>query len=397
MRRCRIVSLLGVILCFLLGFSATKKQVSFASTNELISEEEISQSIDKQLGDLDFSELDKIIAGFSDSEKLFFQDSNFIDKISKLLSGDFEEQESIFVSIVTILFDQLLQILPFVSIIVAISLIGDIVQGLKPSSNKSISNIIHFLSYGVVVSLVLVIIVKMISVATSTITALQTQMNGIFPILLTLLTAVGGTTSVSLYQPAMALLANTILNLFNYLLLPIFIFSVVFSIISNLSNTVKLDKFSSFFNSCFKWIVGLVFTIFTAFVSLQGITAGTIDGISIRTAKYAIRSYVPLIGGYIGDGMGLILASSSLIKNAVGVGGLLMTGAAILSPLIQMILFMLALKLIAAIVQPLGNKQVANLLGSLSKNMVLLIVLLVGVAFVYFILLGLVMCSANVF
>lgn len=397
MRRCGIVSLLGVILCFLLGFSATKKQVSFASTNEFISEEEISQSIDKQLGDLDFSELDKIIAGFSDSEKLFFQDSNFIDKISKLLSGDFEEQESIFVSIVTILFDQLLQILPFVSIIVAISLIGDIVQGLKPSSNKSISNIIHFLSYGVVVSLVLVIIVKMISVATSTITALQTQMNGIFPILLTLLTAVGGTTSVSLYQPAMALLANTILNLFNYLLLPIFIFSVVFSIISNLSNTVKLDKFSSFFNSCFKWIVGLVFTIFTAFVSLQGITAGTIDGISIRTAKYAIRSYVPLIGGYIGDGMGLILASSSLIKNAVGVGGLLMTGAAILSPLIQMILFMLALKLIAAIVQPLGNKQVANLLGSLSKNMVLLIVLLVGVAFVYFILLGLVMCSANVF
>ena len=130
-------------------------------------------------------------------------------------------------------------------------------------------------------------------------------------------------------------------------------------------------------------------------MTFQGITASSIDGISIRTAKYAIRSYVPILGSYLSDGMGLILASSNLIKNAVGMGGLLLMLSSILSPLIELILFMLALKLIAGVVQPLGSSQVANFVSSLSKSMVLLIVLLIGVGFLYFILLGLVMCSAN--
>ena len=94
--------------------------------------------------------------------------------------------------------------------------------------------------------------------------------------------------------------------------------------------------------------------------------------------------------------MGLILVSSNLIKNAVGATGLFLLLATILSPLIQLILFMLALKLIAGILEPLGNKQIANFVSSLSKSLVLLIVLIIGLAFIYFIMLGLVMCSANV-
>ncbi len=171
----------------------------------------------------------------------------------------------------------------------------------------------------------------------------------------------------------------------------------MFSIVSNLSNTVKLSKFTAFFDSTFKWLTGLIFTIFTAFLSIQGITAGSIDGISMKTAKYAIRSYVPLLGSYLSDGMGLILASSNLIKNAVGAAGLFMLLATILSPLIELIIFMLALKLIAGIVEPLGSRQIANFISSISKSMVLLIVILIAVAFIYFIMIGLVMCSANLF
>ena len=258
------------------------------------------------------------------------------------------------------------------------------------------SNIIHFVTYGIIVVLVLSITVRMVSLTTNTLQSMKSQMDAIFPILLTLLTAIGGTASTTVYQPAMALLTGTILNLFTYVLLPIFIFSVVFSIVSNLSNTVKLDKFTSFFNSTYKWLTGLIFTIFTAFLSIQGITAGSIDGISIRTAKYAIKSYVPILGSYISDGMGLVLLSTNLIKNAVGAAGLFLLLATILSPLIEIILFMLALKLIAGIVEPLGNKQIANFISSLSKSMVLLIALIIGTAFIYLIMLGLIMCSANI-
>lgn len=404
MKKC--LALFPLILFLFIALSTATKpsaeyhineQVFATSSSGGITEDEINNEIASQLNDLDFSELDKVINNFSIGQASIFGEGSFVDKIFKLLSGEFDTGQGLFKSIINVFLNGLVDLLPIMSLIIAISLIGNMIQGLQPSSNgKSLSNIIHFVSYGVVVVLVLSIVIKMIALTTNTLTTIQNQMNAIFPILLTLLTAIGGTSSAALYQPAMGILTNGIINLFTYVLLPIFIFSIVFSVVSNLSNTVKLDKFTSFFNSTYKWMIGLIFTIFSAFLSLQGITAGTIDGISIRTTKYAIRSYVPIVGSYISDGMGLILASSNLIKNTVGAGGLLLMLASLLAPLIEMIIFMLALKLIAGIIEPLGNRQIANFISSLSKSMVLLIALLFGVAFVYFIMLGLIVSSANI-
>ena len=390
-----LITLLLLVLSLTLPSTATYAEDSQTIEEDL--EEELGQEIDNQLGNLDLSSLEDILNSLTDGELAIFGSNSFIGKLQDLINGNFEDGTSLWSALLNLFFENILSLLPIISIIIAVSLLGSMIQGLKPANNgKSISNIIHFVTYGVIVVLVLSITVKMVTLTTNTMQSMKSQMDAIFPLLLTLLTAVGGTTSTSVYQPAMAMLSGLIMNLFTYVLLPIFIFSVVFSVVSNLSNNVKLDKFTSFFNSTYKWLIGLIFTVFTAFLSIQGITAGSIDGISIRTARYAIRSYIPILGSYISDGMGLILVSSNLIKNAVGATGLFILLATILSPLIQLILFMLALKLIAGILEPLGNKQIANFVSSLSKSLVLLIVLIIGLAFIYFIMLGLVMCSANV-
>ncbi len=392
------IIILFILFCPTIGKITTySENINSSSTTDENLEQELEDEVKEQINELDFSSLEELLQALSDGELAIFGGSSFIEKLNNLLKGNFEDGSSLWTSILTIFFENLLSLLPIISIIIAVSLIGSMLQGLKPYNNgKSMANIIHFVTYGIIVVLVLSITVKMVTTTTNTIGNIKAQMDAIFPILLTLLTAIGGTASTTVYQPAMTLLTGTILNLFTYILLPIFIFSVIFSIVSNLSNSIKLEKFTSFFNSTFKWLTGLIFTIFTAFLSIQGITAGSIDGISIRTAKYAIKSYIPILGSYISDGMGIILLSSNLIKNAVGAAGLFMLLATILSPLIELILFMLALKLIAGIIEPLGNKQIANFISSLSKSMVLLIVLIIGIAFIYFIMLGLIMCSANV-
>ena len=377
------------------SFSSNAVSVESAASNN--SYDDIQQEVEDQLGEFNFDSIDKIISQFNSKQAALFGDNNFLSKIIKLISGDFDDSGSLWKNLLNVFLENILNIIPIISLIIAIALLGNMLQGLKPSSNgKSMTNIIQFVTYGFIVILIMSIVTKMIASTTNTLLSVQAQMDAIFPILLTLLTAIGGSISVSVYQPAMAMIAGIILNLFTHLLLPIFIFSIVFSIVSNLSGTIKLNKFTDFFTSTFKWLTGLIFTIFTAFISIQGITAGSIDGVGIKTAKYAIRSYVPMLGSYISDGMGLMLVSSNLIKNAVGAAGLFMLLATILSPIIQMVIFILALKLIAGIVEPLGNKQISNLISSISKSMVLLIVLLIGVSFVYFILIGLVMCSANI-
>ncbi len=395
MKKTLIILILILIFVFPIGCSsATKTQATSSESN---SYQEIDDEILKQLNGLNFDSLDDILNQLTSGQIVIFGGRTFYEKLMKLIKGEFDNGKSLWSSILNLFFDDIVGLIPFISLIIAVSLMGSMLQGLKSNSNgKSVSNLINFVTYGIIVVMVLTIVAKMITITTNTIYSIKSQMEIIFPILLTFLSAIGGTVSASIYQPAMALLTSTIISLFTYILLPIFIFSVVFSIVSNLSNSIKLDKFTSFFESTFKWLTGLIFTIFTAFLSVQGLQAGSIDGISMKTVKYAIRSYVPLLGSYLSDGMGIVLASSNLIKNAIGATGLYLLLATIISPVIQLVLFMLALKLTAGIIEPLGNKQIANFISSLSKSIVLLLVVLIGIAFVYFILLGLVICSANI-
>ena len=108
-----------------------------------------------------------------------------------------------------------------------------------------------------------------------------------------------------------------------------------------------------------------MFTIFFAIFTLQGISAGKFDSLSIRTTKYTIKSYVPVMGGYLADGMDLILASTVLIKNAVGFVGILLTLSTIITPLIQIALFSLLIKLVSAVLQTMSEVKTSNFLTSI--------------------------------
>ena len=376
---------------------SSSASVCYADSAQESVEDQIEDSVDDQLGDLDLGELEDILNNSQNANDLFGGKS-FLEKLASIINGDFaDDSTSIWEAILNLIFDNLLSFLPIIATVIAVAILGGMIQNLKPNLNgKSIGSVIHFVTYGVVVILIFTIILKMITITTSTIGSIKAQMDAVFPILLTMLTAVGGTVSVSVYQPAMALLASVIINVFTIFLMPLFLISTVLSLVSNLSNNVKLDKFIGFLNSLFKWVIGLIFTVFIGFASIQGITAGSIDGLSIKTAKFAIKSYIPIVGSYISDGLYIVLASSSLIKNAVGACGLLLLAGTILAPILQLIIFMLALKLMAGIIEPLGDGKIASFVNTLAKNMTMLISMIVAVSFMYVILTGLVMCSANI-
>jgi stage III sporulation protein AE len=140
--------------------------------------------------------------------------------------------------------------------------------------------------------------------------------------------------------------------------------------------------------------VGLIFTLFFAVFSIQGIAAGSFDSIGIRTTKYTIKSYIPIMGGYLSDGMDLIMASSILIKNAVGLVGILLIITTILSPLLELVIFSLLLKLVSAILQPMGSK-VSSFLGATSKSITMLSSSIIAISFMYLISVGLIMTTSN--
>ena len=193
----------------------------------------------------------------------------------------------------------------------------------------------------------------------------------------------------------MAVLSGSIIKLVQTIIVPAFIATIVFSVVGNISKNVKLDKLTKLFKSAAGWLIGIVFGLFATFLTAQGITGGVIDRLSFNAAKFAMSSYVPILGGYLSDGFDLLSASMVLVKNAVGLTGVAVLLAVVLFPLLQLVVFMLGLRLTAAIAEPVGDARTSSVLGSLADNMSLLITALTGVGFMFFVLLMLIIGSCN--
>ena len=131
-----------------------------------------------------------------------------------------------------------------------------------------------------------------------------------------------------------------------------------------------------------------------AFLAIKGITAGSIDTVSFKTARYSLSAYVPIVGGYLSEGLNLILASCHLIKNAIGTCGLLILFSSIIAPLVQLILFRLALKFMGAVLEPLSDSRISNFASGLGKVFVMPIAMILAVAFMYVVFVGLIMCTS---
>lgn len=391
----KLIIILGIVFIFSLPLFSYSG-VAYADTSEEELIDQIEESVNGQLEDLDLSGLESILNNLNKEQSEMFGSGTFIEKLQSILSGEFTDNAgSVWEAILGLIFDELLNFLPLIATIIAVAILSGMIGDLRGTNSKSIADITHFVCYGVIIILVVSACTSILTLTSNTLQGLKNQIDVAFPILLTILTAIGGTSSVSVYQPAVALFSGTIMQIFTLVLMPLFIFSLVFTVISNLSSSVKLEKFSSFFNSLFKWITGAVFTIFMGFLIIQGITAGSLDTVSIRTAKYAIRSYIPILGGYLSEGFNVIMASSILIKNAIGASGLLLMFSSVIVPVVEIVLLMLCLKLTAGILEPLTDSRISNFISGVAKSLIMPIVLIIGVAFMYLIFMGLIICTGN--
>lgn len=370
-----------------------------ATTKIVLADDSISleQNIDDQLENLDFSGFDEILKAMNTSEKNIFDDNSFLNKVKSILSGQTSIDFSSFSKAILNIFSKnILKILPMVCIVIAIGILSSIISNMGYSKDRSVAEIVHFVCFGTIVVVVFAYIKNVILLTNNTLNILQSQMEVGFPILLTLMVSVGSTVSASMYQPVVAILSGSLMTIFTNFIMPLFLLCLIFNIAGNLSDNIKLNKFSNLFLSIFKWTIGLTFTLFSAFLTIQGITAGSYDGLSIRTTKYAMKSYIPFVGSYLSDGLNLILTSSILIKNSVGLAGLILLVATIISPISQILIIKLGLSLSASILEPICDKKISNFLTNISKCLSMLLATICVAGFAYLITIGLIMCTGNI-
>ena len=199
---------------------------------------ELSQAVNDTLSQLDFGDLSNLSV---------FGGSDFWSVLGQILSGEyFKHYPDVLGGIWGILGSVVLAVLPMVVLVVAITILCGFMGTAK---SGGVSHLVFFVAYAAVVLIVMGSVSDLIQMVGKTLNVLKTQVDLVFPIILTLMVAGGASTSASLYQPAVAILSSVMLQVFTWVVMPLFVVSLAFSVVSHLAPQTRLDKFVSFFNA----------------------------------------------------------------------------------------------------------------------------------------------------
>ncbi|MBR4420643.1 MAG: hypothetical protein IKT32_07140, partial [Clostridia bacterium] len=304
--------------------------------------------------------------------------------ILKIIKGEYADFSAILTNLKSAFKNAFYPFSKNFALILSLVLILGLLNAIKPD-NGQLSDLIFILSYCIIGAILFKYCTNAIDKVSKTAQKLTSQTQQIFPILLGLTSVVGANASVSALSPIFAIVSNGIVSILSQILLPVVSISLIFSLLSSLSQPFGFNKINDFLQDLFKWLIGGIITFFTVFSTIKGLSAGVYDNFSIRALKNAVGNSFPLIGSFAKEGIDLVLTSGILIKNAIGNIGIIFIFYTILTPLLEIIFLSLSLKLLAGLCEPLCDKRISQLLTSFSKTITMLSSLLFMLFLIYFI------------
>ena len=119
------------------------------------------------------------------------------------------------------------------------------------------------------------------------------------------------------------------------------------------------------------WILKTLLACIIGINVVQGLLAPAID--SLKGSAYQTAKALPGIGNAIGGVTDVLLGTTVLIKNGIGMAGTVIAVGICVVPLLQMLVMAFMYKLAAALVQPVSDKRITGCIGSVSEGYELIV------------------------
>lgn len=352
----------------------------------------IEESVEKILESLDLDLLDDLFKKHANTDESVF------NLILRLIGGNAGNSfEELFQYIKKSVFNEVFSYAPLVSSVLAIVILLAIVDGLKGGRFKdSTVTICAFIGNLAIIGVIGGYFFQGYTSTKSTMEALSKEIETVFPIILTLMTAAGANAGVSVFKPTIGFLLSGVSLVFSKILLPISILIFIFSGINSFSTTIKTDKAVELFKSVYKWIVGLSSVVFCFVISTQGVASSVYDNLSLKALKYAVGSTLPLINSLLSGGFDVVVASCVLVKNALGTLTLILLLYTVAMPVLKLVTLSLTFRLLAALAQSITTDGTVKFLSGAADCASYLATSLAVVAVSYLITVLIAMCVLGV-
>lgn len=233
------------------------------------------------------------------------------------------------------------------------------------------------------------------ALCTQTVDRMAEWMQALFPLMITLLAAVGGTASSAFYQPAVMAAAGSMTALVQKITLPLAVGVAALTMVGGISEGLRVSRLCKLLRQAACWSLGFGFTVFVGVMTVQGLNAAALDGVSIRTAKFAMDRFIPIVGGMFADTVDTLVGCSLVVHNALGVLGLIILLGALLMPLVRVVLTMFLYRIAAALLETISDSPLCRAIGGYADVFQLLFVIQLSVGAMFLLLTAQLITVAN--
>ena len=190
-------------------------------------------------------------------------------------------------------------------------------------------------------------------------------MNLLTPVMEGLYLAGGNLTQKAVTTEAVMLAVTLVGNFSGKLLAPLTNLLFTLSCMSGVCSDVKIGGFTGGLRKTIMrlWQFGTL--LFSFLLSVQTILAKSADSLAAKTARFAIGSFIPMAGGVIAEAFSTLKEGISVLKNAAGIGGIIVLLLIMVPGILPLILYKCALSIAETVAEMLNLGEMRGMIADI--------------------------------
>lgn len=237
--------------------------------------------------------------------------------------------------------------------------------------NQQIAEVSFEITYLLLFLILLQIFSGAMEIAGEVLLGIQNFMNVLVPAFCLAVTMASGSTTALVFYEFFLGLIYFIQRLIQNGLMTLIQIHVILVFVNHLTKEEYLSQMKEMTAKITVWLLKSMLAVVIGFNTIQGILNPAVD--SLKTTLFSrAAQMIPGIGNIAGSVTDVVLGSSVLIKNGIGVAALVVLVLICLVPLAKLGMLVLILELAAALIQPVSDKRMTGCVSGVGEGIRLL-------------------------
>lgn len=298
-------------------------------------------------------------------------------------------------NIIRLLFKEIVANSSLLGKILILSVIAALLINLQTAFSSSVAQMSYLACFLALCAIALTSFKIVLGIGQHSIDNMVGFMTAMLPQMLVLTAGLGNINASAMLFPLLMTVSTAFATTVKNVVFPLIILSAILNVVNHMSDTLKVERMAKFFTQMAQISLGFFLTIFVGFITLRAVYAATLDKIALRTTKFVTDNAIPVVGKMLSDTVEVAAGYIMVIKQALGIYGVLVIVGMIVAPLIKIAAIALIYKMSAAIVEPLGDSRTAGILEVMSAHLFLMLATVAAVGLMFLVMIAIVVGMAN--